>query len=185
MKKMFTIVLGSIAILTTSAFTLQAIINWQIDHEKSQVKFVMQAHGQELIGNFKGVKGDVKFDVADLSNSSFNCNIDVATINTGNEKRNGHLQAAGWFDAAAFPVISFASSKITATADGYLAEGTLTAKGVAKSISIPFAFTGDSATGTFKGAFSINRGDFGIGKTDGDVGNEVTINLEVPVNKVN
>jgi len=183
MKKLFAIVLGSIAFLVTSAYTIQAIINWQIDNEKSEVKFVMQAHGQELIGSFKGVKGDVKFDANDLANSSFNCTIDVASINTGNDKRNGHLQTASWFDAAQFPVITFTSKKITGAADSYIAEGTLTAKGVAKDVSIPFTFTGDNAAGAFKGSFTIQRVDYGIGKLEAEVANDVTINLEIPVNK--
>jgi len=185
MKKLFAIVFGGVAFLVTSAYTIQAIINWQIDNEKSQVKFVMQAHGQELIGSFQGVKGDVKFDAADLANSSFSCTIDVASINTGNEKRNGHLQAASWFDAANYPTITFTSKKITPAADGYIAEGTLTAKGIAKDISIPFTFTGDSAAGAFKGSFTIQRVDYGIGKIDAEVGNDVTINLDIPVNKAN
>ena len=149
MKKLFALATVGFAFLLTSAFTIQSIINWKIDNEKSQVKFVMQAHGQELIGNFKGVKGDVKFDAADLAGSSFKVDVDVATINTGNDKRNGHLQAASWFDATTYPSINFTSSKITATADGYQAEGNLTAKGVAKPVVIPFQFTGDQATGTF------------------------------------
>ncbi len=183
MKKLSAIILGSLAFLVTSAYTIQAVVNWKIDNEKSQVKFVIQAHGQELIGSFKGVKGDVKFDPTDLANSSFKCDIDVATISTGNEKRDGHLQGAGWFDATGFPSINFTSSKISVVPEGYLAEGTVAAKGVTKSVAIPFTFTGDQATGTFKGSFKFKRSDFGIGKVEGEVGDDVTVNLEVPVNK--
>lgn len=185
MKKIFAVVLGSAAFLMTSAFTIQAIINWRIDAEKAQVKFVMQAHGQEMIGSFKGAKGDVKFDPADLTNSSFNCSVDVATINTGVEKRDGHLQAEGWFDAAKNPSLVFTSTKITPATNGYLAEGTLTAKGITKDVAIPFTFEGDNATGTFKGSFIMKRSDFGIGKQDAEVSDEVAIKLEVPVTSAN
>ncbi|MEO6719642.1 MAG: YceI family protein [Ferruginibacter sp.] len=185
MKKLFSIVLGSVAFLVTSAYTIQAIINWQIDNEKSQVKFVMQAHGQELIGSFTGVKGDVKFDAADLDNSSFNCSIDVSTINTGNDKRNGHLKGATWFDSAAYPVITYVSKKISPAAGGYVAEGTLTAKGVSKDVTIPFTFSGDNTAGAFKGSFTIKRSEYGIGKVDAEVGDDVTIKLDIPVNKAN
>jgi polyisoprenoid-binding protein YceI len=185
MKKLFAIALGSMAFLVTSAYTIQAIINWQIDNEKSQVKFVMQAHGQELIGSFTGVKGDIKFDAADLANSSFNCTIDVSTINTGNDRRNGHLKGASWFDTAAYPVITYTSKKITATSTGYLSEGTLTAKGVSRDVAIPFTFAADNAAGAFKGSFTIQRVDYGIGKVEAEVGNDVTINLDIPVNKAN
>jgi polyisoprenoid-binding protein YceI len=72
MKKVVFILSAAMVMLVTSAYTIQAIINWKIENEKAQVKFKMQAHGQELIGSFTGVKGDVKFDAADLANSSFN-----------------------------------------------------------------------------------------------------------------
>lgn len=183
MKKIFAVVLGGLAFLVTTAYTVQAIINWKINNDKSQVKFVMQAHGQELVGEFKGIKGDVQFDANNLAQSSFKCDIEVATINTGNDKRNGHLQVASWFDAVTFPTINFISSNIAATSDGYEATGMLTAKGISKEIIIPFTFTGNESSGAFKGSFKIKRTDFEIGKADAEVGDDVTIKLEVPVNK--
>ncbi|MFZ4057898.1 MAG: YceI family protein [Ferruginibacter sp.] len=184
MKKTIVFALLSLALLKVTAFTVQAIINWKINNEKSSVKFTMNAHGQELIGSFTGVEGSVKFDPTDLTNSSLKCSIAVSTINTGNEKRNGHLQAAGWFDAAKFAAITFASTKLEATVSGgYTATGTLSLKGTEKEISFPFTFEENKEGGIFKGSFTILRGDYGVGKTDGDVSNEVTINLEVPVTK--
>jgi polyisoprenoid-binding protein YceI len=182
MKKVLFIVSAAMVTLAASAYTIQAIINWQILSDKAQVKFKMEAHGQDLVGSFKGAKGDVKFDAANLGESSFNCSIDVATISTGMEQRDGHLQAKGWFDAAQFPTINFTSSKIEKTAEGYNATGKISLKGVSKDLVIPFTFeTAPDNTGTFKGSFTIKRGDFGVGKTDGDIGNEVIIMLEIPV----
>jgi polyisoprenoid-binding protein YceI len=147
----------------------------------------MQAHGQELIGNFKGVKGEIKFDEKDLANSSFNCIIDVSTINTGVTERDGHLQGEKWFDAANFPTINFISSKIDKAENGYNATGTLSVKGISKDVSIIFVFTTTKppadATGTFVGNFTIKRSDFGIGKTGGDISDEVALHLEIPVTK--
>ncbi len=186
MKKIF---FYSIAVITTligSAFTIQEIINWKINNENAQVKFSMKAHGQELIGNFKNVKGDIKFDPNDLANSSFNCNVEVASINTGVPERNGHLQGAKWFDAANYPNINFTSSKIEKTEAGYNAVGTLSIKGVQKETSIPFKFTAKASqgsAGTFEGSFSIKRSDFTVGKTDGDVGDDVLLELAIPVEK--
>lgn len=182
MKKVFFIVSAAMVTLAASAYTIQAIINWQILSEKAQVKFKMEAHGQDLVGSFTGAKGDIKFDAAKLSEASFSCSIDVATIKTGMEQRDGHLQAKGWFDAAQFPTINFASSKIEKTAEGYNAVGKLSLKGVSQDVTIPFTFeSAPDNTGIFKGSFTIKRGDFGVGKTDGDIGNEVIIMLEIPV----
>jgi polyisoprenoid-binding protein YceI len=183
MKKVVFILSAAVVMLFASAYTIQAIINWKIENEKAQVKFKMQAHGQELLGSFTGVKGEVKFDAADLTNSSFNCSIDISTINTGMEQRNGHLQGKGWFDAAQFPAITFTSSKIEKADAGYVATGKLSMKGVSADQVIPFVFEESGDAGTFKGNFTMKRGTFGVGKTDGDIDNDVTIMLEIPVSK--
>jgi polyisoprenoid-binding protein YceI len=185
MKKVALILSAAFVMLFASAYTIQAIINWKILSEKAQVKFKMQAHGQELIGSFTGAKGDIKFDAADLSNSSFNCSIDVSTVNTGMEQRNGHLQGKGWFNATEFPTINFTSSKIEKTADGYTATGKLSMKGASADQAIAFTFDAPAGTdgGTFKGNFTMKRSSFGVGKTDGDISDEVTIMLEIPVSQ--
>lgn len=183
MKKMLRFISLALIISTGSAFIIQSVINWTIENEKAAVKFTLQAHGQELNGSFKGVKGEVKFDSTDLANSSFNCNIEVSTINTGVSTRDGHLQGASWFDAANYPTINFTSGSIVAVPNGYEARGKLSAKGISKDISIPFTFISDGKTGTFKGSFTMNRQDFKIGKPGDDPGNDILVNLEVPVSK--
>ena len=170
-----------------TAYTVQAIINWKIDSEKAMVKFTMRAHGQELIGNFKGAKGEIKFDEKDLANSSVNCTVDITTVNTGIGGRDKHLQAKGFFDAAGFPVGSFISAKIEKSNEGFIATGNFSLKGTTKEIAIPFLYEGTSGTGNdtgmFKGSFSIKRSEYSIGKPDEDISDEVTITLEIPVTK--
>lgn len=185
MKKAVFLFMSGIFFLVTSAYTIQAIINWKIDSEKAMVKFSLKAHGQELIGNFKGAKGEVKFDANDLVNSSLNCTIDIASVNTGIEARDKHLQAKGFFDAEISPVSKFVSEKIEKTKDGYSATGKLLMKETTKQITIPFVFEGNADTGIFKGSFSIKRSDYNIGKPDDEIGDDVTIYLEIPVSKVN
>ncbi len=185
MKKFLTIAVAAFFTLTVSAYTVQAILNWVISTEKAQVKFSLKAHGQDLLGSFSGAKGDIVFDAAKPEAGSIKCTVDISTISTGVAARDGHLQAKGWFDAAGSPTISFASAKISKNAagsDGYTAEGNLTIKGTSKTVTIPFTFTpAEDGTGIFKGSFTIKRSDYGIGKTDGDIDDAVTINLEIPV----
>ncbi len=171
-------------LLIGSAFTIQSVINWKINSEKAMVKFTIQAHKQELVGNFKAASGEVKFDEKNLSASSITCSVDVATINTGIEGRDKHLQAKGFFDAANNPAISYTSNKIENTADGYIATGNLTVKGITKEVKIPFTIDGSAPESpVFKGTFGIKRSDFGVGTTDGDIADEVNIILEIPVIK--
>lgn len=183
MKKGLHIAVAAIFFFMASAYTVQSIINWTIDSEKAMVKFTMTAHGQELIGNFKGAKGDIKFDETDLANSSINCTIDITTINTGIDGRDKHLQAKGFFDATSSPTGKFSSTRIEKIKDGYAAIGTFSLKATTKEITVPFNFEGTKDAGTFKASFPIKRSDYSIGNADGDISDEVKIILEIPVTK--
>ena len=183
MKKISLILLAAILTFTMSAYTIQAIINWKIDHEKALVKFKLMGHGAEVSGDFKGVKGEVKFDPNDLPNASIKCSIDASTVNTGLPPRDKHLQGQTWLDVESFPEILFQSTSIKASAEGYMVEGNLTAKDITKAITIPMKFKTDQSTGTFTGSFTINRTDYTIGKGSDDIGNPVTISFDIPVSK--
>jgi polyisoprenoid-binding protein YceI len=184
MKKILTIAATAVIFVMSSAFSIQAIINWKIDAEKAQVKFSMQAHGQELIGNFKNVKGDIAFDENDLANSSVKCAVDVNSINTGIEGRDKHLQARGFFDAATTPQLTFTSAKIEKSKEGFIATGNLSVKQTTKEIAIPFTFETTKEGGLFKGSFAMKRTDYGVGNADGDIGDDITVLLEIPVTKM-
>ena len=88
-----------------------------------------------------------------------------------------------WFNTSKYPTISFKSTKIEKSANGFIATGDLTMKGVTKTVRIPFTFNPSDNSGIFKGEFTINREDFGIGNKGGSVGDQVTISLEIPVTK--
>ena len=183
MKKIFAIGVFSFFSLLAFAFSYQVYLNWKIDSENAMVKFSMQAHGQELIGNFKGAKGNISFDEKDLATASLSCDIDIKTINTGIPDRDRHLQATDFFDAASAPVANFTSSSFVKTAEGYAVTGKLSIKKTVKEITIPFVFTGSGDAGVFKASFPIKRSDFQIGDADDDISDKVTITLEIPVIK--
>jgi polyisoprenoid-binding protein YceI len=184
MKKAATILFLSVLVLAGSAYTVQSFLNWKINSEKAMVKFTLKAHGQDVVGNFKGAKGDVKFDPNDLSHSAINCSVDVSTINTGIEGRDKHLQATEYFDAAAYPTLTFTSTKIEKSPEGYAVTGKLTAKGVSKDVTALFVFAESTeAGGSFTGGFLVKRSDFKIGKEGNEPGDEVTINFDIPVTK--
>ena len=185
MKRIAAFLLASVFVVVGSAYMIQSVINWKINSEKALVKFSLTAHGQELIGNFKGAQGVIKFDENDLANSSIDCTIDIATVNTGIEARDKHLQAKGFFGAAASPVGKFTSTKIEKTTAGYTAFGKFMLKETTKDISVPFVYEGTKTEGSFKGSFSIKRSDYNIGKADDDIGDEVVITLDIPVSIIN
>lgn len=165
------------AVLILSAFTTYNSISWKIA-EGYSIAF----ESKNPAGIFKTMNGNIQFDANNLAASSFDMQVDVKSINTGNGVKNKHAVSENWFDAAKYPQIKFKSSKIAKTSKGYEVTGTFDMHGVQKVITFPFTFEKN----TFKGSFEINRTDFKIGATKGSAANAATtlaINLSVPVTK--
>jgi len=134
-------------------------------------------------GVFKTFKGTIVFDEQNPAASKFDVNIDVASINTGNGLQNKHAKSDEWFDAAKYPQIRYTSKSFTKTGSGYQVTGDLQIHGVTKPTAIPFTFQKTATGGVFTGSFTVNRNDFKLGKPGGDVGEQIKIDIKVPVTK--
>ena len=165
----------ALGLMALSAFTAIKSQNWKIS-ESYSIKF----DGGDPSGEFKGLKGVVNFDPANLAASKFDASIDVASINTGNGMKNTHAKSEKWFDAEKYPVIKFTSTSITKTATGYAAAGILDMHGVQKPVTIPFTFENNE----FKGSFEVNRIDYNVNTAEPNHGGaKFKVDIDVPVTK--
>ncbi len=117
--------------------------------------------------------------------------IDVTSINTKNEQRDGHIKSADFFDAEQFPKATFVSTGVRQNGDDYVLDGDFTLKGVTKPVSLELEYNGTNpgmGQGTVAGFDAktvINRKDFGIDiemPLEGGgvvVGDKITITLEI------
>ena len=176
MKKAF-LPVAAFLILVASAFTILAGPDYKIASG-----FAVRFDGAGASGIFKDLKGKIVFDEQHLATSKFDVSIDVSSINTGNGLKNTHAKGEKWLDAKKYPAITFTSTEITKSGNGYAAKGDLTMHGVKKSITIPFTFTKNATGGTFAGKFEVNRNDFGIGTPGGRVDDVFKLDITVPVN---
>jgi polyisoprenoid-binding protein YceI len=166
---------------------------WNIDTAHSEVTFsIRHMMISNVRGQFKKFSGNIAIDEANPTNSSVDVTIDVASIDTRDEKRDGHLTSPELFDAATFPTIAFKSTSISVggTNIGTIF-GDLTIKGITRQIALDVTFSGKAKSpwGTTSAGFSattkINRTYFVLTwtvalETGGIlVGEEVTINIEV------
>jgi polyisoprenoid-binding protein YceI len=166
-------------LIAASAFTFIKSQDWKFTDDYT-IKFT----SNDPSGEFKGLKGTVSFDDANLAASKFDVSVDVATINTGNGMKNTHAKSEKWFDAEKFPTISFTSTAITKTASGYEAKGNLQIHGVTKEFTIPFTFQQTDKGGIFTSSFDINRLDFNINTAEPNHGaSQVKVDLSIPVVK--
>ncbi|MEY3682866.1 MAG: hypothetical protein RLZZ289_1400 [Bacteroidota bacterium] len=138
----------------------------------------------DVSGNFDELTAtSLVFNEANLAQSKLSFKIKVASINTGNGLQNKHARAEEWFDAEKYPYIEFNSSRIEKTPEGFKAIGKLQIKGESKEVTIPFTFTKKGTKGTFIAKFSVNRNDFGVGKKNAGVADNIKITATIPVIK--
>jgi len=176
------------------AATGSATTTWNIDPAHSAAEFkVKHMMISNVKGKFTGLIGKLNLNDADVSKSSVEASIPVATLNTGDEQRDGHLKSADFFDTEKFPTMTFVSTKVVSTGEGEgKVTGDLTVHGVTKQVT--FDVEGPSQPGKdpwgntrigLSATTKINRKDFGLAwnaalETGGVlVGEDVTISLDV------
>jgi polyisoprenoid-binding protein YceI len=167
--------------------------NWNIDTAHSDIFFtVRHLVITKVRGRFGKWQGTLSVDEQDLSKSQVEINIDAASIDTNEEKRDGHLRSADFLDAEKFPKLTFKSTKIEAAAgDKLRVTGDLTIRDVTKSVTLDVEKLGKAKDPwgntriAFNGHVKIVRDDFGVKynqalETGGFlVGKEVDIDLEL------
>lgn len=160
--------------------------SWTADAARAKVLFSVKGPWPfgTVHGSFSGFKATIRFDESDLAGSAISASVDAKTVSTGISLRNRDLRSKEeWLDTDKYPVISYKSTKIEKASAGYKAVGELTLKGATRQVEIPFTFAASGNSGVFKGAFTINREDYKVGKPGGSVANTINIELEVPVTK--
>jgi polyisoprenoid-binding protein YceI len=192
--------------LTLGLYALSAVAfggaaqasSWDIDPGHSAAQFsVRHLMVSNVRGEFSKVSGTVDLDDQDITKSTVNATIDATTVNTRDEKRDGHLKSPEFFDVAKFPTITFKSKKVAKAGTGSLTvTGDLTIHGVTKEVALkvdgpvapvkdPWGNTRSGATASVK----IARKDFGLVWNKAleaggvVVGEEVTITIDIELTK--
>jgi polyisoprenoid-binding protein YceI len=120
-------------------------------------------------GRFGVFGGTIEFDEADVTKSKVAAEIDVASIDTSETKRDVHLRSADFFDAAQFPKMTFTSHAIERDGDDLKLTGALTIHGVTKDVTLKVEQLGaakdpwGNARLAFEAKGTIDRKAFGLG----------------------
>lgn len=172
MKIQFILTLFLVSLLNLNAQELTQNV------DKTVVSFKIKNMGFAVKGRFKKVNISSNFNANDLDNSFINSTILVNSIDTGNKKRDKHLINKDFFEASAYKKIQLTSSKIKKISTGnYQLTGKLTVKKVTKEIVVPLQVIETSSSVTVKSSFSINRLDYGVGKSSWTMSDIVKIQL--------
>lgn len=161
-------ILKSVVVMMLLAISLPAA-TWEIDKSHTEVGFTVKHMViAKVTGKFTQFDGQVIFDPENLAEAKIKGVVQVASINTENERRDAHLKGADFFDSENHPEIVFESTKIVKNDGGYVTVGKLTIRGVTKEIEIPFQLLGpindpwgNTRVG-IEGGTTINRQEFGV-----------------------
>jgi polyisoprenoid-binding protein YceI len=165
MRKTF---LTTTLLLALSIGTAAAQGTYAIDSVHSNVGFKIRHLVSKTGGQFTEFDGVIVADFENLDKSSVEFTIEAASIDTNNEKRDGHLRSPDFFDVENHPHITFKSSKITRVdSDTFAVAGVLTMRGVSRNITFQVDFLGEmEAMGGARAGYelttTLNRKDYGV-----------------------
>jgi polyisoprenoid-binding protein YceI len=137
---------------------------WTIDTAKSRLGFTGSENGSAFTGSFGKFSGTIVFDPADPAAGHADVTIATASATTGDQQKDGALPDSDWFAVDKYPEAHFVATGFKATGSGYEALGTLTIRGVAKPVILPFTLVLAGGTAKAEGTLPIIRTDFGVGQ---------------------
>jgi polyisoprenoid-binding protein YceI len=171
MKRLFLrtgLTLGSLLLAGQALWA--APTSYEVDPAHSGINFSVRHFFSPVQGKFRSFTGTIRYDQGHPEDSSVSFTVQSASIDTDNEKRDGHLKSPDFFDVAKFPTLTFESKKVTPDRSNRKrlnVTGTLTLHGVSQNVTIPVTLlgTGKGMMGPiagFEADFEVNRKDYGI-----------------------
>lgn len=185
-----TILLAAALLLTLSAAAPAATYN--IDATHSAVTFAIRHMMISTVrGSFGDFAGSFTYVKDQPSAWSVTAEIQTASVNTHDEKRDDHLRNPDFFDVEKYPTMSFRSTKVEKAGSGYKLHGELTMLDETRPVVLDMEITGEvtdpwgNPRVGFSASGKINRKDWGMTWSRAldaggvMVGDEVRIELEI------
>jgi polyisoprenoid-binding protein YceI len=176
--------------LATSAFA--APQTFKLDPAHSSINFSVRHFFSKVPGTFSKFDATIVYDADDVSKSSAQATIQVASVTTHEPKRDAHLQKGEFFETEKFPTITFKSKSWTKTgADTFDIVGDLTIRDVTQEVVLKTKLLGigPGARGAtisgWEATTTIDRTKFNVSYGVGMVSKEVdiAINAEAQLQK--
>jgi polyisoprenoid-binding protein YceI len=183
--------LGS-ALLSADTVRATAPSTWTADPNHSSLVFKVKHLNGRVTGAFKQWTCTITADPEQLTAGSVVVEVQTASIDTDNEKRDGHLRSPDFFDVEKFPTMTFRSTKLELIGSDLTLTGDLTLHGVTKPVVLKGTYggkikgPGGKDRMGFEATGKIVRQDYGLTwnrmvEAVALVGDEVTIELAIEV----
>lgn len=163
---------------------------YRVRAEDSAVGFTATKWGVfKVEGRFTQFEGLIQYDPATPAQTQVSFTVEVASVTTGNPRRDGAVRGRNFLHAAAFPTLKFQSTQVVQHAPDLLeVTGDLTLRGVTRPLTVPVQVLGLNTVedlgrlAGFETRFTLDRMDFGIDGWPRGVGQEVEVHLLISAN---
>lgn len=177
-----------IAVTVTLAFHAPSAHAQTTDLAKSEISFGFKQENVPGTGKFKKFTAQISFDAAKAEATKATIEVDVTSIDLGDDNWNRDVLGASWFNGKQFPTAGFAAATAKALGGGrFEAPGKFTLKGNTRDVVATFTAKADAGGTLLEGTVPLKRNDFKIG--DGSwadttvVANEVAVRFKVYLKK--
>lgn len=163
MKKLNTL----LVLLAFAGSALAQATSWTVDKAHSKIGFTVDHMVvAEVDGNFRDFNGKVVTKSPDFNGADVDFVAKIASIDTDDEKRDGHLKSDDFFNAEKYPELKF-NGKLVKEGAKYFLKGDLTIRDVTKPVTLDVTYGGTvKVSGSEKAGFKvngkINRQDYGL-----------------------
>lgn len=157
------------SMFTTTETATPTTQQWAIDAAHTQVGFsVKHLMITNVRGRFPALTGTIRVN-SETMQPDVDVSIDVASVTTGDPKRDAHLRSADFFHADQHPTIRFRANQMNGDVNSkFILDGELTIRGVTRPITLHVISEGGARDpwGNEKAGFTatttVNRKDFGL-----------------------
>ena len=154
-----------LALALAVAIPVDAQAPRKVDRAKSFIRFVSKQMNVPVEGQFKRFDATVAFDPAKPEATKAEFEVDLGSIDLGNEEGETEAKRKVWLNVDAFPKARFVAESVKLTAPGkYVATGPLTIKGISQPVTAPFTLSDAAGVRTVEGQFTMKRLPFKIGE---------------------
>lgn len=192
----------ALALTTLTLAAGPAPMVWNVDMPHTGIGFSVKHFFTPVRGEFTDYDIQLTFDQENPENSSVQVRIDVASIHTGNERRDNHLLSGDFFDAETYPEITFESREVVSLeGDRLVVRGPLTIRDTTRDIELPVTILGVrdipgdmqemlggiTELAAFEAGLRIDRNEYGVGTGSWAatmvVGGDVDIDIALEANR--
>ena len=132
---------------------------------KSSIRFVTKQMNVPVEGQFRKFDATVAFDPAKPETTKADFEVDLGSIDLGNDEGETEAKGKAWLSVALFPKATFKAASVKSLGAGkYEARGALTIKGISQQVVAPFTLVDAAGVRTVEGQFPLKRLQYKIGE---------------------